>query len=145
MTVGKICSRSVDTAFATDTVQGAARRMQDRNVGTLVVVNARQEPIGIVTDRDLALRVLSLGGDPFQITVDQVMTRDPQTVPEDMDIEETVRRMRAGRCRRMPVVDDSGRLVGLISLDDILRSMANEFRGVDGLLQHESPEVLAES
>lgn len=145
MTVGKICSRSVDTAAITDTVQAAAQRMQARNVGTLVVINQQNQPIGIVTDRDLALRVLSLGGDPLQITVGQVMTRDPETVHENLEIEDTLRLMRAGPFRRMPVVNAVGQLVGLISLDDILQSLATEFRGVDRLLQHESPEILADA
>lgn len=145
MTVEKYCTRCVDTALPTDTVQTAAQRMHARNVGTLVVVNPQHEPIGIVTDRDLALRVLSLGGDPLRIKVGDVMTRDPRTVQEDVEIEETLRFMRSGPFRRMPVVDDAGRLVGLISLDDILHSLATEFRGVDRLLQHESPEVLAET
>lgn len=142
MTVATICSHSVDTAFSNDTVQVAAQRMHDRNVGSLIVVAASNEPIGIVTDRDLALRVVGEGRDPFTTTVAEVMTRSPRTVQDDTDVEEALRLMRTGSCRRLPVVDDTGTLTGIISLDDILQSLAAEFRGIDRLLEKESPEAV---
>lgn len=143
MTVGMICSRSADTAFSEDSVQTAAQRMHDRNVGTLIVVTAGNEPIGMVTDRDLALRVIGQARDPLTTTVGDVMTRSPRTIRDDADVDEALRLMRAGACRRLPVVDRSGVLAGLISLDDVLQSLASEFRGIDRLLQRESPEALA--
>ena len=61
MTVSKICCRSVDSASGEDSALIAAKRMQSRNVGTLVVLDKKQRPIGLVTDRDLTLRVLAEG------------------------------------------------------------------------------------
>lgn len=143
MTVGMICSRSADTTFLEDSIQTAAQRMLDRNVGTLIVVTAGDEPIGMVTDRDLALRVIGQARDPLTTTVGDVMTRSPRTIRDDADVDEALRLMRAGSCRRLPVVDRSGVLAGLISLDDVLQFLASEFRGIDRLLQRESPEGLA--
>lgn len=143
MTVERICSRSIDTALWGDTVQTAAQRMNSRNVGSLVVVDTENRPIGMLTDRDLAVRIVGESRDATQTKVGEVMTPAPRTVNEQADVEAALRLMRAGPCRRMPVVNDAGVLVGLISLDDILQSLAGEFRGIDQLLQHESPGSLA--
>lgn len=143
MAVGKLCSREVDTADPEESVQKAAQRMHARKVGTLVVVNAAREPMGMITDRDLALRVIAVGGDPPRTTVREVMTPHPQTVQIDATIEDALRTMRAHQCRRVPVVDGSGKLAGLLSLDDILELLIEEFQIVGGLIREESPRSLA--
>ncbi|MCO6459216.1 MAG: CBS domain-containing protein [Pirellulaceae bacterium] len=142
MSVGRICVRSVDLAEADEPVQVAAQRMNDRNVGTLVVLDNQRRPIGIVTDRDLALRVVAKGLAPLGTTVGQVMTECPETVGEDTSIEAALTVMRAGPYRRVPVVDDDGRLVGLVSVDDVLDLLAEEFSEIRQLLARENPSVL---
>lgn len=124
-------------------MQVAAQRMNSRNVGSLVVVDAENRPIGMLTDRDLAMRIVGESRDATQTKVGDVMSPVPRTVNEQAEIEEALSLMRTGPCRRMPVVNDAGVLVGLVSLDDILQSLAGEFRGIDQLLQHESPASLA--
>lgn len=143
MSVGRICVREVDIAEPDESVQVAARRMHSRKVGTLVVVNEAREPIGLVTDRDLAVRVLAEAADPIGTTIRQVMTRCVYTVRENTAIEEALRIMRAGQCRRLPVVDAAGQLAGLISLDDILDLLTEEFKTIGELLREESPHSLA--
>jgi CBS domain-containing protein len=142
MTVGPICVREVDTTFEAEPVQVAAQRMHDRKVGTLVVVDQLQRPIGILTDRDLAVRVVAHGADPFTTTVGEVMTRAPRTVLQSSPIESALGLMRMAACRRLPVVDDDGKLVGLVSLDDILDLLAEEFGQIGKLLAEESPGSL---
>ena len=139
MSVGRICTRYVDLADADETVQAAARRMYERRVGTLVILNPAKEPIGILTDRDLVVQVLARGEDPRQTHVGEVMTKDPKTVSEGMPIEQALSLMRSGSCRRLPVVGDDGTLVGLISLDDILSLLAEEFAQVGTLVEKEMP------
>jgi CBS domain-containing protein len=117
--------------------------MHARKVGTLVVTNAAHEPIGMINDRDLALRVVAMAGDPPRTTVREVMTIHPQSVHVDAAVEDALRVMRAHQCRRVPVVDGSGKLVGLVSLDDILELLAEEFQIVGGLIREESPRSLA--
>ncbi|MDB5387503.1 MAG: putative signal transduction protein with domain [Planctomycetaceae bacterium] len=124
-------------------MQVAASRMLDRNVGTLVVVNGRSEPIGMITDRDLTVRVLAPAMNAALTRVGEVMTSDPQVVSETTEIEDVLRIMRAGPYRRLPVVDARGQLVGLVSLDDILDLLSEEFRSIDTLLRHETPDILA--
>ena len=143
MSVGRICIREVDTAEVTELVQAAADRMNARNVGTLIVLNPERHPLGIVTDRDLAVRVVARGKDPFATTVGDVMTLFPRTVREDTPIEDAIAMMRVGPFRRVPVVDRQGKLVGLLSIDDVLELLAEEFRDIGKLLKAERPEALA--
>lgn len=142
MSVGRICVRQVDIAKPHETAQDAAKRMLDRKVGTLVVVNEEREPVGILTDRDLSNRVIAEGRDAADTHVDEVMTPGPRCVVGETSIEEALRIMRSGEYRRLPVV--SGRkLIGIVSLDDILDAMLEQFVSVRGLLQEESPRSLA--
>lgn len=142
MSVGRICVREVDVARPEETVQTGAQRMLARKVGTLVVVNRSYEPIGIVTDRDLTLRVLAAGRDPSQALLADVMTRHLTTASAETSIEDALRLMRAGSFRRLPVTDQAGRLLGLVSLDDILDLLSHEFREIGRLLVQENPESL---
>lgn len=143
MSAGRICARSVDFIEPEASAQTAAERMNARNVGTLVVVNKRREPVGMITDRDLAVRVMASGRDPVECLVKDVMTTDPATVTQRTPVEDALRIMRKGPFRRIPVVDDDGQLLGVLSLDDILVLLAEEFGSIGKLLREESPEALA--
>jgi CBS domain-containing protein len=143
MSVGRICIREVDTAEPSESVQTIARRMNDRNVGTLVVIDDECRPTGIVTDRDLVVEVLARGRDSVQTTVGDVMTLGPRTVDENTPIEMALAAMRAGPYRRLPVVDRSGKLVGLVSVDDVLGLLAEELSEIGTLVRREGPECLA--
>ncbi len=144
MTVGRLCVRDVDLVEPTETVQAAAQRMHSRNVGTLVVVDLDDKPIGLITDRDLTVRVLAEGRDGANVIVDEVMTRDVRSVDEECPIEAALEAMRAGPFRRVPVVDKKGKLAGLVSIDDVLDLLAEEFQVIGGLLHRESPQALAQ-
>jgi CBS domain-containing protein len=143
MSVGKICQREVDFADPEESVFVAAQRMRDHTVGALIVLSDRRQPIGILTDRDIALRVVAGGRDPHSTTVEDVMTREPKTVAEQTAIEIAVAQMRAGIFRRLPVVDEGGELVGIVTLDDILMLLCEEFNSIGGLLAHETPAAAA--
>lgn len=145
MSVGRICVRTVDLAESNEPVHVAAQRMHARNVGTLVVLGSDKRPVGMITDRDLAMRVLGSGRDPYQTTVGDVMTPFPRTINEDTPIEVALQMMRVEKCRRLPVTDDNYQLVGLVSVDDILELLIEEFREIGLLLRQESPQLLAAS
>jgi CBS domain-containing protein len=138
MSVGRICSRDVHTAHYDEPVLESARRMRDRQVGTVVVVD-EMRPIGMITDRDLTVRVLAAGLDPQATRVSEIMTPSPTTISEDESIETAVGYMRAGRFRRLPVVGRDGRLVGILSLDDVLELVAEELADIGQLLKREAP------
>lgn len=143
MTVGRICTRSVDLADRDESVQVAASRMNTRNVGTLVVNDDDKRPIGILTDRDLTIRVVAKGLDPTSTSVESVMSPSPDCITEDAVIETAITLMRRGSHRRLLVVDDEGKLVGLLSLDDILDLLSEEFVEIGKLVREESPNALA--
>jgi CBS domain-containing protein len=137
MSVGRICTRVVDLADEEETIKTAAQRLQERNVGTLVILDRKNKPVGILTDRDLVVRSMALGQDPRQTIVGEVMTRNPRTIAETAPIEQALGLMRVGRCRRLPVTGPDGTLVGLVSFDDILGLLSEEFSQVGTLVEQE--------
>jgi CBS domain-containing protein len=145
MAVGSISVRNVDTARPKESVAVGAERMHQRAVGALVVVNDADQVIGIVTDRDFVSRVLAKGRNPTTTSIRDVMTLSPKTITEGTPIETALLAMRAGRFRRLPVVDQDNKLIGLITLDDILMLLAEEFSQVGRLLKRETPRAVIES
>lgn len=123
MDVGEICSREVYVVYATEPLIQAAREMQKRQVGAMVVVESRGDavrPTGIVTDRDIVRGQLMRGLDLQQLRVRDVMSRDLLMLPEHTSISEAIERMSARAVRRAPIVNDDGDLVGIVSFDDLL-------------------------
>lgn len=142
MSVSDICMRQVDTAEPDEPIQVAAARLRDRCVGSLVVCDANGHPIGVLTDRDVAVRVVADCLDPSETLVADVMSVAPTCVEESTSLEVALRRMREAPCRRLAVVNARRELVGLVSLDDILSLFAEEFREIGGLIQREGPASL---
>lgn len=142
MTTGRICTREVYLADPDETVEAIAHRMHERGVGSLLVLDDARRPVGIVTDRDLVLRVLAADRDPLTTRVAEVMTRDPRTVGEETPIEQTLSLMRAYGVRRVPVVDPGGTLVGVVTLDDVLSLLTEELTIVGEVLSKQNPPRL---
>lgn len=144
MTITHVLSRAVDVAHTHEDVRTAAQRMSARRVGTLVVVDDFGKPIGMLTDRDLALRVLGLGWDAALTTVGDVMTPHPVVVSEHSPLERALALMRKHAVRRAPVVGAGDRLIGVVSLDDIVRWLARQLSEVRRILAATSPNRLAQ-
>jgi CBS domain-containing protein len=142
MSVGRICTRDVDTAGPKESAVDVARRMRERQVGTVVVVDDRAQPMGLITDRDIAMRVVAAGREGVRTPVTDIMTAMPTAVLEDTSIESALGHMRVGRMRRLPVVNGAGALVGIVTLDDILTLLAEEFSLIGKLLEREAPHQL---
>ena len=104
-----------------DSVTDVARLMKREDVGSVPVVKDRKSGklSGIVTDRDLVMKVLAESRDPNSIEVEAVMTRTPVTCREDEDLESCLDAMEKHQIRRMPIVDGGGRIVGIIAQADI--------------------------
>jgi CBS domain-containing protein len=125
MTVGDICNRHVVVAPKAETIVDAAKRMRTSHVGALVVVeerSGRHVPVGIVTDRDIVIGVVA--GDPDHLNyllVSDVMTDEPVTAQAQESIETALGKMQEHGIRRLPIVDGAGALVGILTLDDVLR------------------------
>jgi len=125
MPVKDLIKRKVVVIEPDDTVKLAARRMQDKLVGALVVIEG-DRPVGIITDRDIAIRVVGEGKSP-ETPVREVMTKDPITIRDDATFFELTKTFRDAAVRRLIVVDRDGRLVGLISVDDVMELLTTEF------------------
>lgn len=131
--LGKICIKPVVTASVQMTVDQAARAMRARNVGALVVVNAGR-PVGMLTDRDVAVEVVAKGMDPETVRVGDVMHKKPITIREDLGILDATKVFAKTGVRRLPVVTKSGVLVGVIAMDDLIMLLGNELGHVAGAL-----------
>lgn len=119
-----LCQRNVVTVRRHEELSTAAWLMRERNVGCLVVVDSAGaiggwRPVGLLTDRDIVTNVIARDCDPRSVVVDDVMSRNPLTVWSTSGIEDALERMRAAGTRRVPVVDERGRLIGILALDDI--------------------------
>jgi CBS domain-containing protein len=117
--------RPVVIASLGESVAVIARMLRDRGVGSLVVTREGR-PVGIVTDRDLALRVVAEGRDPVTTRVDDVVTYDPIVLRETDTLEAASRCMEEHGVRRLPIVDDEGRVTGIITADDLLVAMTRQ-------------------
>lgn len=140
--IASLMQRSVDTATPVETVQTAAHRMQSRNVGTLVVVDEGERPIGIVTDRDIALRIVAPRASCDTPLAD-VMTGEIESIPADASVDTALQRMREYGVRRLPVVDGDDRLVGIVSLEDVIAFLSRAMSEVGWFLQQQGPARLA--
>ena len=134
MSIGDICSRAVIAIRRSDSVTEAARLMRRHHVGSLVVVEEDDRgcsvPVGFLTDRDITVSVTALELDPAAITVNEIVGDAAICVNETAGIFETVMLMREKGVRRMPVVDGTGALTGIVSADDILVLLAGELSGL---------------
>ena len=129
MNAYELCQRHVVTVRRHEELTTAAWMMRERNVGCLVVVEPAgaiggERPIGMLTDRDIVTNVIARETDPRNVNVDDVMTRHPVTVWASATLEDALQRMRSGGVRRVPVVDDRGRLAGILAIDDIFDHMS---------------------
>ena len=140
MAVGEICNRDVVITEKTGSVVDAAQLMRKHHVGDLVVVEdkgGRKHPVGIVTDRDIVVEVVAAGVNPDALKVGDIMGAEVATVRESEGLFEALRYMRNKGVRRMPVVDASGGLIGILTLDDLLGLLAEEMMELAKLVSHE--------
>lgn len=124
------------TAAPSATATELAETMDEHGVGSVVIVEG-DEPVGIVTDRDLALDVIMAKRD-FGAPAEEIMTHELVTVDADDGVMELARTMQEHSVRRMPVVDD-GKLVGIVTLDDVIVLLEDEMKGISDVIRSESP------
>ena len=117
MKVGEIMTRGVEIASPDDTVQQAASRMTELDVGVLPV-GENDRLVGMLTDRDIAIRAVAQGKGP-DTKVREAMTPEVRYVFEDQDLEDAVRSMGENKVRRLPVMSREKRLVGIVSFGDV--------------------------
>lgn len=145
MPIGDVCIREVLVATPETTVTEAARLMRQHHVGDLVVVageNGSRVPTGIVTDRDIVLGVVATGLDPSIFTIGDLVTETLVTVREDLGVFECIQKMRIKGVRRMPVMDAQNKLVGIVSVDDLVQLLGQELGELGRLISREQAKEL---
>jgi CBS domain-containing protein len=140
MRIGEICTAQPVTCKRDETVQAAALLMRKHHVGDLIVVDqpdGEHIPVGIVTDRDIVVSVVALGLDPASLLVGDMMSDDLLCTSEADDVYETIERMRVRGIRRVPVVNQAGGLIGVVSVDDLLEFLAEEMSELSRIGPHQ--------
>ena len=123
MRAGEYCNREVVVVDEERSITQAAEIMREYHVGDVVICKVKygkQVPVGIFTDRDIALEIVAKGTDPESISVSDAMSFDLTTVTEDDDLMHVIEVMRDKGIRRVPVVDADEALVGILTVDDIV-------------------------
>lgn len=107
-------------ACHTDTpIAVVAQLMIDNDCGEIPVVDGQGHPVGVITDRDIVVRLVAAGRDTAATHAGEAMSRPVHTVEASADLRDCVSLMEQAQIRRVPVVDDSGKLTGMVSLADI--------------------------
>ena len=140
MTVYACAQTNVLSVKPDATVQFVAELMKEKNIGCIVVTE-NHKPVGIVTDRDIALRGISLCGESENALIESIMSRDILTIRKDAGIFDAIQEMKSAGVRRMPIVDAAGRLVGLLTVDDLIRLLAREMADIARIIGKESPII----
>lgn len=138
--ISHFCTRDVVTVAPHTSVVEACALMRKHHVGAVVVVEetaSGKRPLGVLTDRDIAVEVVALRLAPESLKVSEVVQRDVTTIREDAGYAETVRLMSINGVRRMPVVDERGNLVGIITVDYVLRQIAAPLVALSDLVARE--------
>ena len=143
MKVGEICNREVIIARKEESLLEAGKRMREFHVGSLVVIQESEGeriPIGILTDRDILMEVLSEGVPLEKIEVRDIMSSSPVTVSQEEGVFETIDLMRRHGIRRVPVVDAQRSLVGVLALDDLLEFLSEELKSLSKIFSFQQEQ-----
>ena len=126
MSITEFCRRDVAIVEKNSLVFDAARKMRELHVGDVVVCENGSKPIGILTDRDIVVGVVALEIPVDSVRVEDVMKPTLVTARQDAGVYETIHLMETYGVRRLPVVDDEGGLVGIVSSGDLLQLLSEE-------------------
>jgi len=124
----EIMTPNPECVLASDTVMKAAQLMKSEDVGPIPIIDNQdgKKLTGIITDRDLAIKVVAEARDPRTTSVQEVMSDDLVTCKENEDVRQALKLMQENQVRRIPVVDGSDHLLGIISQADVATRLGND-------------------
>ncbi len=140
MPLGEICNREVVFITREGSIRDAIGLMRNHHVGAVVVVDeiqGRRLPVGVLTDRDIVLELLAKDVELGRVSVGDMMSRELLTAREEDDIMDTIKRMRSAGVRRLPVIDNEGCLVGIVTVDDLIDLIAEQLTDLTRLIANE--------
>lgn len=114
----------VATTTPEKTIQECAAQMRREHVGSLVVIDENAKPLGMITDRDITIEGVAKGLDLARTSVSDLMTAPVVTAAENEGMVVALARMRENGIRRLPIVDESGRLVGVITNSNLIKELS---------------------
>ena len=131
MLVREIMTENPEVCTPETSLQEVARMMRDCDCGAIPVVEQEgtRRAIGMITDRDITIRIIAEGRNPIELTVREAMTSDAITVGADADIREAARLMETRQLRRLLVTEDGSGVMGILAQADIARSASEELVG----------------
>jgi CBS domain-containing protein len=134
MTVGQLMTRGPKTCALNDSLSRAAQILWENDCGCVPVTDAAGKAIAMITDRDICMAAFTQDKPLSQMVVSAVASRNLATVREDDRVEIAEAVLRDHRVRRVPVVDESGRLTGVLSINDLARHISHRRRDLDGFV-----------
>ena len=124
MKVIDLAVRHVETITAQVSITECAKAMRQQHVGSLVVIDQNGMPVGMITDRDITIEVIATGKNPDQCLVEEIMSQPVVTAKEEENIVDALARMREFGIRRLPIVDDGGKITGVVTNSNLTEVLA---------------------
>lgn len=137
MAIAEICNTDVVTIPSNTSIIEAAKLMRDKKVGSVVVIKTQgknETPVGILTDRDIVNRIIAAKGSLEQSKVEDALSSDLLILEKNNGIKEAIDAMSAKKVRRAPVVDEEGKLCGIVSADDFFVLLSEELKSLGSLI-----------
>ena len=147
MSIGEICNREVIVIQRDEPVLEAAKLMRQYHIGSIIVIDkleGRLVPVGMITDRDIVIEIVATELDE-SVIIGDIMVPDIFTVEENTTTHETIEFMRRKTVRRLPIVDKTGELVGIFTLDDALQLVSEELLDLAKLVRYEHKKEIRNS
>jgi len=143
MKVRELMTREVATCLRDEDMNCAARIMWECDCGIVPVVDAERRVLGVITDRDVCMAAYTMGGALASLRIGDAMAKEVFSCSTEDTVEKALLTMRQTRVRRLPVVDGSGKLVGIVSINDVARAAALEHEARVPSLAKDLVEALA--
>lgn len=140
MSIGTICNKQVICVEMWTSIYDVAKLMEEKNIGCVIVIN-NEKPCGLITDRDILIRVINKKLNPEETYVDEIMSELVLTLEEDMDLYDALEMVKGMSVRRFPVTDKNGNLKGIVTLDDIIYLLGKEMYDVASIIRSESATI----
>ncbi|MCU4975825.1 CBS domain-containing protein [Halobacteria archaeon AArc-m2/3/4] len=138
MPIENLARSDVVTAATDESIHELAAAMQDEEIGSVVITDG-DTPVGIATDRDLTMQVLAERADPDEVSAEDVMSDDLQTIEHGAGFYEATELMSEHGIRRLPVTNTDGDLSGIITADDLNELLADEHQELARVIRSQRP------
>jgi CBS domain-containing protein len=125
-TAREVMTQDAQCVGENETIIDAAKKMAELDVGALPICGEDDRLKGMLTDRDIVTKVLAQGGDPSSTNAGELGEGKPVTIGADDSVEEAIERMKQHAVRRLPVIDDDHKLIGIVSQGDLAKNVDEE-------------------